>query len=152
MSSSGAVDPARIHEVIELLRGRGLRMTPQRRAIVAEVMRAQGHISPSALARQIQSEMPGVDTSTVYRTLSLLEEVGVLQHSHMESGLEYHRSEEAAHVHLTCSRCGTDRALSFEELEGFRRMIRERHGFEADLAHSEITGVCRECLGEQSQD
>jgi Fur family ferric uptake transcriptional regulator len=145
MHSSASLDPARVSEVVELLRGRGLRMTPQRRAIVAEVMRAQGHISPQALARQIQNEMPGVDTSTVYRTLSLLEEVGVLQHSHMESGLEYHRSEDAAHVHLTCSRCGADHALSFESLEEFRRLIREQHGFEADLAHTEINGLCRAC-------
>jgi len=35
-----------------------------------------------------------------------LEEVGVLQHSHLESGAEYHKTEEAQHVHLTCSRCG----------------------------------------------
>ena len=41
--------------------------------------------------------MPGVNASTVYRTLTLLEEVGVLQHSHLESGPEYHRAEEAEH-------------------------------------------------------
>ena len=51
-------------------------MTPQRRAIVSEVMRTQGHISPAAIARTIEGEMPGVNPSTVYRTLSLLEEVG----------------------------------------------------------------------------
>ena len=55
-------------------------MTPQRRAIVGAVMRAQGHISPTVVTRKIQSEMPGVNASTVYRTLTLLEEVGVLQH------------------------------------------------------------------------
>ena len=78
-------------DVMELLRARGLRMTPQRRAIVSAVMHAQGHISPTVITRKIQSEMPGVNASTVYRTLTLLEEVGVLQHSHLESGPEYHR-------------------------------------------------------------
>ena len=82
-------------DVMELLRGRGLRMTPQRRAIVSEVMRTPGHISPAAIARKVQSEMPGVNASTVYRTLTLLEEVGVLQHSHLETGAEYHRTDEA---------------------------------------------------------
>ena len=60
--------------VMETLRSRGLRMTPQRRAIVSEVLRTPGHISPAAIARTVQGEMPGVNASTVYRTLSLLEE------------------------------------------------------------------------------
>ncbi|HEY3023806.1 MAG TPA: transcriptional repressor, partial [Actinomycetota bacterium] len=93
-------------DVMGILRARGLRMTPQRRAIVAEIMRTRGHISPTALARKVQGEMPGVNASTVYRTLALLEEVGVLSHAHLEGGAEYHRAEEAGHVHLTCSRCG----------------------------------------------
>jgi Fur family transcriptional regulator, ferric uptake regulator len=132
-------------DVVELLRDRGLRMTPQRRAIVAEVMRTKGHISPPAITRRIQSDMPGVNASTVYRTLTLLEEVGVLQHSHVESGAEYHRTDEAEHVHLTCSRCGRDDPLSLREADSLHRLIRRHHGFEADLSHFAITGLCQDC-------
>jgi Fur family ferric uptake transcriptional regulator len=132
-------------DVLDLLRDRGLRMTPQRRAIVAEVMRTPGHISPTAIARRVQGDMPGVNASTVYRTLTLLEEVGLLQHSHLESGAEYHRSEEAEHVHLTCSRCGADDALSLKEADALQDLIRRHHGFRADLTHFAITGLCREC-------
>lgn len=132
-------------EVMDLLKARGLRMTPQRRAIVSEVMRTQGHISPAAVARKVQSEMPGVNASTVYRTLTLLEEVGVLQHSHLESGAEYHRADEAQHVHLTCSHCGRDDALSIDEAETLATLIRAHHGFEADLTHFAITGLCAAC-------
>jgi Fur family transcriptional regulator, ferric uptake regulator len=137
--------PADGADVMDLLRGRGLRMTPQRRAIVAEVMRTPGHISPTAIARKVQGGMPGVNASTVYRTLSLLEEVGVLAHSHLESGAEYHRSEEAAHVHLTCSRCGREDALSLAEADSLHALIRTHHGFEADLTHFAIGGLCRRC-------
>jgi Fur family ferric uptake transcriptional regulator len=120
-------------------------MTPQRRAIVAEVLRVQGHISPTAIARKVQGEMPGVNASTVYRTLTLLEEIGVLQHSHVETGAEYHRTEEAEHVHLTCSGCGHDDALSLEEAGAMRALIQRHRGFEADLAHFAITGLCADC-------
>jgi len=132
-------------EVMGLLKGRGLRMTPQRRAIVSEVMRSQGHISPAAVARKVQDEMPGVNASTVYRTLTLLEEIGVLQHSHLESGAEYHRADEAQHVHLTCGHCGRDDALSLGEAERLAGLIRTHHGFEADLTHFAITGLCADC-------
>ena len=104
-------------DVISALRERGLRMTPQRRAIVAEIMRTQGHISPTALARKVQGDMPGVNASTIYRTLALLEEIGVLAHAHLESGAEYHRTEEAGHVHLTCSNCGDEDDLSIGEAD-----------------------------------
>lgn len=131
--------------VLERLKARGLRMTPQRRAIVAAVMRARGHISPAAISRKIQGEMPGVNASTVYRTLTLLEEVGVLQHSHLESGAEYHRSEEAEHIHLVCGTCGADDSLSLREAEALQGLIRKHHGFEADLTHFAITGLCARC-------
>jgi Fur family transcriptional regulator, ferric uptake regulator len=128
-----------------ILQARGLRMTPQRRAIVAEIMRTRGHISPTALARKVQGEMPGVNASTVYRTLSLLEEVGVLSHAHLESGAEYHRAEEAGHVHLTCSDCGAEDDLSMEEAEALSNLIERHRQFLPDLTHFAISGLCAEC-------
>ncbi len=139
------VDTVSQTDVLELLRSRGLRMTPQRRAIVATVMLAQGHISPTDVTRKIQSEMPGVNASTVYRTLTLLEEIGVLQHMHLESGAEYHRTEEAEHIHLVCGNCGHDDPLTLREAQKLQTMIRSHHGFEADLTHFAITGMCSDC-------
>jgi Fur family transcriptional regulator, ferric uptake regulator len=139
------VEPTDYAEVMELLKRNGLRMTPQRRAIVSEVMRSRGHISPTAVARKVQAEMPGVNASTVYRTLTMLEEVGVLSHSHLESGAEYHRAAEAEHVHLMCRRCGRDEPLSLDEARKLHQLIRRHHGFEADLTHFAITGMCAEC-------
>ena len=138
-TSSGAV--------LELLRARGLRMTPQRRAIVAEIMASNGHISPTAVARRVQDRMPGVNPSTVYRTLDLLEEIGVLSHTHLESGAEYHRRAESRHVHLTCSRCGSEDSLSLAEAERLRNLLGQHHGFEPDLTHFAISGLCARCQG-----
>jgi Fur family transcriptional regulator, ferric uptake regulator len=133
------------NEVMELLRSRGLRMTPQRRAIVFEVMRTQGHIAPADVARKVQGEMPGVNASTVYRTLALLEEIGVLSHAHLESGAEYHRTEEAGHVHLTCSSCGAEDDLSIDEAQALQRVVERHRGFEPDLTHFAISGLCAAC-------
>ena len=137
-------------DVMQLLRSQGLRMTPQRRAIVAEVMKTQGHISPAIVARKVQGEMPGVNASTVYRTLALLEEVGVLQHSHLESGAEYHRAAEAEHIHLVCGNCGDDDSLSIKEADALQVLIRRHHGFEADLTHFAITGLCAACATDRN--
>ncbi len=134
-----------VDDVMELLRQRGLRMTPQRRAIVAEIMRTQGHISPATLARNVQEEMPGVNASTIYRTLALLEEAGVLAHAHLEGGAEYHRTEEAGHVHLSCRRCGVEDDLSLEEAVALQELIERHRGFRPDLTHFAISGLCADC-------
>ena len=144
----GVDSPQSTSEVIEILRTHGLRMTPQRRAIVAEIMRTQGHISPTALARKVQGEMPGVNASTIYRTLATLEEVGVLAHAHLESGAEYHRAEEAGHVHLTCSNCGAEDDLSMDEAQALVGLIQRHHGFQPDLTHFAISGLCADCARE----
>ena len=145
MLQSPAVSDRRSGDAIEVLRDRGLRMTPQRRAIVAEIMRTRGHISPTALARKVQGEMPGVNASTVYRTLALLEEIGILSHAHLEGGAEYHRAEEAGHVHLTCSNCGAEDDLSLEEAEALSHLIERHSEFLPDLTHFAISGLCAEC-------
>lgn len=120
-------------------------MTPQRRAIVAEIMSASGHITPATVARRVEDRVPGVNPSTVYRTLDLLEELGVVSHAHLESGAEYHRRSEATHVHLTCSRCGADDSLSIDEAAELEAIVSRHRGFQPDLTHFAISGVCARC-------
>jgi Fur family ferric uptake transcriptional regulator len=122
-------------------------MTPQRRAIVTEIMATKGHISPTALCRRVKERDPDVNPSTVYRTLDLLEELGVLSHAHLESGAEYHRRSESEHVHLTCSSCGSDESLSLGEAGRLRHLVRRHNGFQADLTHFAISGLCARCAG-----
>lgn len=123
-------------------------MTPQRRAIVAEIMGAEGHISAPDVARRVRDRMPEVNPSTVYRTLYLLEELGVLSHTHLERGPEYHHRSESEHVHLTCSRCGADDALSLAEAGMLKGLIVRHRGFQPDLAHFAISGLCGDCQRE----
>ena len=126
-------------------------MTPQRRAIVAEVMAARGHINPAALSERVRDRVPGVNPSTVYRTLAMLEDVGVLSHAHLESGAEYHRAGESQHVHLVCSRCGSDDSLSIDEAGKLEALIRRHHGFRPDLTHFAISGSCARCQADLDQ-
>ena len=127
------------------LRQRGYRITPQREAILGEVLRTRGHITPLDVARRVQRRLPAVNASTVYRTLEMLEDAGVVRHAHLERGAQYHRTDETPHVHLTCSSCGAEDDLSLREAESLGRMIQRHRGFRPDLAHFAISGVCAEC-------
>ena len=120
-------------------------MTPQRRAIVTEIMAAEGHINPAAVTRRVRERVPDVNPSTVYRTLALLEELGVLSHAHLEAGPEYHRSSDGQHVHLTCAGCGSEESLSMDEADRLRSLISRHHGFHPDFTHFAISGICAGC-------
>jgi Fur family ferric uptake transcriptional regulator len=128
-----------------VLRERGYRITPQREAILEEVLGARGHITPQDVTRRVQRRMPAVNPSTVYRTLAMLEEVGVVRHSHLERGAEYHRADDVEHVHLTCSRCGDQDDLSMREAESLKRLVQRHRGFRPDLTHFAISGLCADC-------
>ena len=138
-------DVNRSEPVLEALKERGYRMTPQRRAIVAEIMGTEGHISAQDLAARVKDRLPGVNDSTVYRTLELLEDLGFLSHAHLESGFEYHHAADHDHVHLICERCGRADALSVDETEPLRELISGHRGFVPDFTHFAISGVCAEC-------
>jgi Fur family transcriptional regulator, ferric uptake regulator len=137
--------PAQAEAVLDLLRSRGLRMTPQRRAIVTEIMTAKGHINPAAIAKRVRERVQDVNPSTVYRTLDLLEELGVISHAHLETGPEYHRSSDGQHVHLTCAKCGSQESLSMDEAERLRNLISRHRGFHPDFTHFAISGICAGC-------
>ena len=136
-----------LRAIVTTLRRRGYRLTPQRQLILEEVLRAEGHIAPQELARRVQRRMPAVNASTIYRTLAVLEELGVVRHAHSERGAEYHRAQEGDHIHLTCAGCGAEDDLSLEEAGALRRMIHQHRGFQPDFTHFAISGLCVRCAG-----
>jgi Fur family transcriptional regulator, ferric uptake regulator len=136
---------ADIDDVLERLRSRGYRMTPQRRAIVEEIMRTAGHIAPGVVVHRVRQSLPGTNASTVYRTLDLLEELGVVSHAHFEEGTEYHHFDDRSHLHLVCSRCGRSQTLEATEAESLVRLIEDHSGFSPDFTHFAISGQCSQC-------
>lgn len=108
-----------------------------------------GHAA-SLTPKQSQGRVPGVDISTVYRTLQLLEDIEVVRHSHQEEGAAYHRAGQADHVHLTCSCCGRQDELPPSLAERLKTLILAYHGFEPDLTHFAIAGLCVDCQGEST--
>ncbi|MBK6870526.1 MAG: transcriptional repressor [Kineosporiaceae bacterium] len=127
------------------LRARGLRATTQRR-LVADAVVALGHATPEQVCERVQQSTPGLSLSTVYRTLELLEELGVVTHTHLTHGAStYHARGDEQHIHLVCHRCGAvaeaDAALAVE----LAAAVLARHGFVTDLSHLSLHGLCVRC-------
>lgn len=128
------------------LKAHGLRMTPQRQLILDAVASLHGHISADQVYQQVIQQFPDVNVTTVYRTLEVLEELGLMRHTHFHDGVaQYQRTDEAPHHHLVCTMCDGETELDLALLEPLTDELRRRYGFKSDLAHTAIVGVCRNC-------
>ena len=128
------------------LRERGHRLTIQREVIIDVVEAARGHISVEGIFAAIHPRFPQINVSTVYRTLELLEEEGLLTHTHFHDGVaKWHRADEGRHQHLVCRQCGAELDLDLTLVAPLGTEIDRRFGFEADFTHFVIVGLCQEC-------
>ena len=128
------------------LHERGLRMTPQRQ-LVLDAVRALDHATPEQICAQVQRTAPAVNITTIYRTLDLLDRIGLVRHTHLGHGAPTYSAREHEHVHLVCSNCGDEDALSMQEARSLERLIGQHHGFRPDLTHFAISGRCSACQG-----
>jgi Fur family ferric uptake transcriptional regulator len=122
------------------LRARGLRVTPQREQVLAAV-RSLGHATPE----QIGEHVPGVDVTTVYRTLELLEEIGLVRHAHLGHGAPSYRPADDEHIHVVCHSCGTVHDADPVVVDGLAAQLFAERGFVLDRGHFTVFGRCRAC-------
>src|SRR3990172_2836362 len=103
----GRPDASAWTTVRDRLRAQGLRWTPQRRVLVEVLSRTDGHITGSELVERCRALDPSTIPSTVYRTLDVLEDLGLVRHAHGVDGREeFHVLPDAVHGHLHCESCG----------------------------------------------
>jgi Fur family ferric uptake transcriptional regulator len=127
------------------LRARGFRLTPQRQ-LVLEAVIALGHATPDEIADKVRRTASGVNISTVYRTLELLEELGLVTHTHLGHGAPtYHAADDSDHLHLVCRVCGGIEEIAPGVVEPAVQQIAQDHGFAVDVGHFAIFGTCRAC-------
>lgn len=139
-------DPAVWTQIRDQIRSRGLRWTPQRRLILEVLEATEGHVTGSELVERCRERDPDTTSSTVYRTLDVLEELGYLSHSHSAAGREeFHVLPEAEHAHLQCRDCGGTWELGADDAASVVRPVQRRFGFVADVGHLTISGRCADC-------
>jgi Fur family ferric uptake transcriptional regulator len=134
------------------LAGRALRLTPARRAILEAVLARDGHFPLEELVADLRRRGIRGSKATVYRTLPLLEEAGLLQPAVIAGDRRSYEGPGAGHHdHLVCRRCGTVVEFEFEAFEILQREIAARHGFRLEGHHHQLIGTCPSCLAGDRQ-
>jgi Fur family transcriptional regulator, ferric uptake regulator len=131
----------------ERLRAGGYKVTPQRQLVLEAIGRLD-HATPEKILAEVQQTARGVNISTIYRALDVLDQVGLVTHHHLNDGAPtYHLASDGGHVHLVCQGCGSVSQVRPDAIKPLITALDEGQGFETDVAHLTVFGRCAECRG-----
>ena len=131
---------------VQALKQSGHRLTPQRLMILSAVRHSGGHVTATDILEQVKETYPYIDVSTVYRTLGVLKEMRLVSETDMGGGeSRYEWIERERHHHLICRSCDRVTLLNHKYLEVLGTEIFDDHGFQADIDHFAIFGLCKGC-------
>jgi Fe2+ or Zn2+ uptake regulation protein len=142
-------------EVVRRLRERGYRLTASRRAVIRVLLRSDHHLTPQEIYERARSEDAGIGLVTVYRTLDLLAEMGLVKRLHGENGCHgYAASAPGVHRHyLVCTGCGAVVEFDgYKEIEDLLKKLESKTGFVVTDHWLQVFGLCPECRARKQKE
>jgi Fur family transcriptional regulator, ferric uptake regulator len=131
------------------LTARGVRMTGQRRLLVGIIQDARRHLDAAALLELARKQDPGIDRATVYRTIALLKDRGLIDEldlMHIEGEKHYYEAKtNRDHSHMACFKCGAIVEYASTSFEKLKREMAEQIGFQIRVVRLEVGGFCKRC-------
>ncbi len=135
---------------INHLRERGVRVTPQRARTWQVLAESQEHLTAEEVWERAKTGLPGLELSTVYRSLEALRAVGLVADSRLPEGPRVFEARSASHPHLVCEGCGE---IFHPDPELGRRLFEALNagsgGFEVRELHVAARGTCARCAGQK---
>jgi Fur family ferric uptake transcriptional regulator len=127
------------------LRESGHRLTPQRELVLAAVEQL-GHATPDEVYAEVRSHSEAINLSTVYRTLELLDELGLIRHAHLsDRAPTYHAATGHEHAHLVCRNCKKVISVGLPAVQEALGTLVAAHDFTPDYGHLTVFGLCADC-------
>ncbi|PPK49614.1 Fur family ferric uptake transcriptional regulator [Clostridium algidicarnis DSM 15099] len=148
---------AQINKLKEDLKGRGYKLTPQRRAIVDTIIDNEGsHLTVEEIYDEVKKICPEIGLATVYRTIVLLEELGIIYKLDLNDGCSryelVHEDETHRHHHLICNNCGKVIEVQGDLLESLEEKIEKGYKFKIKDHSVKFFGICEECYKKDHKD
>lgn len=134
----------------EELKKKGYKLTPQRRAIVDTIVDSEGkHLTAEEIYDEVKKNCPEIGLATVYRTILLLEEIGIVSRLHLNDGCSryelVHSDERHRHHHLICNECNSVIEVEDDLLDELEESIEKNYGFKIVDHSVKFYGICSEC-------
>jgi len=135
--------------LLETLRQRGYRITPQREMILEAFAHSVDHVTAEQLFNSVSQRTRSINIATVYRTLDILVDEGLATRVDLRDGqVFYTTSRHGEHIHLVCRHCGVVIKADHQFIDSLGSQLITEYNFSADLEHISFTGVCARCREE----
>jgi Fur family ferric uptake transcriptional regulator len=119
--------------------------------LVLRAVSELGHATPEQVLDFVEGQSASLNLSTVYRALELLEELGVVSHTHLQHGSPtYQVADHVDHLHLVCRGCGSITEADLALARPLATAVAASNGFSTDLAHLSLHGLCADCTARES--
>jgi Fur family ferric uptake transcriptional regulator len=144
-SSAAITRPSLMKE----LAARRVRMTGQRRLLVGIIQDSPRHLDAATLLEIARKKDPNIDRATVYRTLALLKNRGLIDEldlMHIQGEKHYYEAKTSRdHCHMACFRCGAIMEYASPSFEKLKKDIVKQSGFQIRVVRLEVGGLCKRC-------
>ena len=139
-----------VNSLKEDFRKKGYKLTPQRRAIVNSIIKNEGkHLTAEEIYDEVKRDCPEIGLATVYRTILLLEDLGIIYKLDLDDGCARfelaHEGETHRHHHLICNVCGAVIEVEDDLLDEIEQKIQNTYNFNITDHSVKFFGVCDKC-------
>jgi Fur family transcriptional regulator, peroxide stress response regulator len=136
----------RLDKALQKLKSNGVRMTPQRHAILSYLMNTLEHPTADIIYKNLSDRFPNMSVATVYNNLRLFKEAGLVKEMTYGDSSSRFDANPDDHYHVICKECGKVVDFDCPSLDNVEQMACEQTGFKVDSHRMEVYGICAECL------
>ncbi|MDO7907809.1 peroxide-responsive transcriptional repressor PerR [Paenibacillus sp. JX-17] len=135
----------RVQHALEQLKMNGVRITPQRHAILAYLLESMAHPTADEIYRALEPQFPSMSVATVYNNLKMLMEAGMVRELAYGDNSSRFDANISDHYHIICKQCGKIEDFSYPSLLEVERQAQHSTGFQVHGHRLELYGVCKSC-------
>jgi Fur family peroxide stress response transcriptional regulator len=140
----------RVHHAADQLKSGGVRMTPQRYAILEYLMETHDHPTADDIYRTLSPKYPSLSVATVYNNLKLFVEAGLVRELTYGDASSRFDADLSDHYHAICTKCGTMVDFEHPPVRAVEVAAAEATGFQVQGHRMEVYGLCPSCAGKQN--
>jgi Fur family peroxide stress response transcriptional regulator len=140
-----AMAPTRLREAVEKLKATGVRMTPQRHAILEYLLSTKSHPTADEIYKALEKDFPNMSVATIYNNLRLFKEAGLVRELTYGDASSRFDANMSDHYHVICRRCGKITDFKYPPLIEVEEEAAKKTGFQVDSHRMEVYGLCADC-------
>lgn len=145
-----AMENSRVNQAIEVLKSTGVRVTPQRYAILEYLLTSLGHPTADEIYRALEDKFPNMSVATVYNNLRVFKEAGMIRELTYGDASSRFDANMTEHYHIICRECGKIVDFEYPPLLQVEKEAEEKTGFRVETHRMELYGVCNSCQKEKA--